>query len=148
MSRTLRCLFVLFLLLCGAVPHAPPRTARLSAASRSSIRDPARARSRPLRLGRMLAPERSADTPLSNRDLFRLPSMVPVREALDREFDRYVARHKANLPNESIGVGDGLAFQLFDRGLFDTPKSVSCWPASSTAWIVPMWRRRAAARSG
>jgi len=123
MSRTLRCLFVLFLVLCGAVPT---RAAEDRAIERGvAIIDPAILRALDqgrFGLGRMLAPERSADTPLSNRDLFRLPSMVPVRDPLDREFDRYVARHKANLPNESIGVGDGLAFQLFDRGLFDTPE--------------------------
>ena len=31
------------------------------------------------------------------------------------DFERYIARHKAELPNESIGVGTGFAFQLFDR---------------------------------
>ena len=43
--------------------------------------------------------------------------MVPVRQAIDGEFDRYIARHKANLPKETIGVGDGFDFQLFDRTL-------------------------------
>jgi hypothetical protein len=43
-----------------------------------------------------------------------LPSMAPVRKAIDAEFDRYVARHKADHPNESIGVGDTNDFQLFD----------------------------------
>ena len=45
------------------------------------------------RLDRMLLPERSADIPLANSALFALPSMVPVRQAIDGEFDRYVARH-------------------------------------------------------
>ena len=65
----------------------------------------------------MLLPERSADTPLTNGQLFALPSMVPVRKALDAEFDRYIARHKPSLPNETIGVGDSFDFQLFDRTL-------------------------------
>jgi hypothetical protein len=66
-------------------------------------------------LSRILAPSRSADTPLNNDELFALPSMAPVRNALDREFERYVANHKAALPNETIGVGTGFDFQLFDR---------------------------------
>jgi len=41
--------------------------------------------------------------------------MVPVRTAIDAEFDRYVERHKAELASESIGVGEGFDFQLFDR---------------------------------
>ena len=43
--------------------------------------------------------------------------MAPVRRALDAEFDRYVARHKASLPGETIGVGENFDFQLFDRAL-------------------------------
>ena len=41
--------------------------------------------------------------------------MAQVAKALDADFERYVERHKAELPNESIGVGTGFAFQLFDR---------------------------------
>jgi hypothetical protein len=68
-------------------------------------------------LGRLLQPERSADIPLTNSQLFALPSMAPVRQAIDAEFDRYVARHKASLPGETIGVGENFDFQLFDRAL-------------------------------
>ena len=68
-------------------------------------------------LARLMLPMRSTDTPLTNNQLFALPSMVPVRKALDDEFDRYIARHKATLPNETIGVGEGYDFQLFDRTL-------------------------------
>jgi hypothetical protein len=69
------------------------------------------------RLGLMhvMMPWRSDDRPLTNAQLFALPSMVPVRKALDADVDRYIERHKAELPNESIGVGTGFAFQLFDR---------------------------------
>ena len=67
----------------------------------------------------MLWPERSANIPLTSGQLFALPSMVPVRKAIDGEFDRYIARHKASLPNETIGVGDGFDFQLFDRAQLD-----------------------------
>jgi hypothetical protein len=68
-------------------------------------------------LGRVLFPARSADMPLANDQLFTLPSMVPVRKALDDEFERYIQRHKANLPNETIGIGTDFDFQLFDRTL-------------------------------
>lgn len=57
----------------------------------------------------------SGDEPLRNDALFALPSMAPVRKAIDAEFDRYIAGHKADLPGESIGVGNSFDFQLFDR---------------------------------
>ena len=43
--------------------------------------------------------------------------MGRVRSALDGEFDRYIARHKSGLPDETIGVGEGFDFQLFDSTL-------------------------------
>ncbi|MGJ4951765.1 hypothetical protein [Bradyrhizobium sp. HKCCYLS20291] len=70
-------------------------------------------------LARMLAPA-AANAPLTDAALFALPSMQPARKALDAELDRYVARHKATLPNESIGVGPPHAFQLFDRTVLDS----------------------------
>jgi len=73
-----------------------------------------------LGLGRMLAPSRSADAALTDADLFALPAMAPLRKALDAEFDRYVEKHKATLPDESIGVGSSFAFQLFDRSVLDS----------------------------
>src|SRR4051812_27385203 len=73
----------------------------------------------PFGLGRMLAPMRAGDAPLTDAALFALPSMIPVRKALDAELDRYVDKHKATLPNESIGVGTSYAFQLFDRAVLD-----------------------------
>jgi hypothetical protein len=66
-------------------------------------------------LGRMLEPARSIDVPLTNDVLFALSSMAPVRKALDDDFDRYIAKHTAGFPNETIGVGPDFAFQLFDR---------------------------------
>ena len=74
-------------------------------------------------IGGMLLPERSSNIPLSSGQLFLLPSMVPVRQAIDREFDRYIARHKQSLPNDTIGVGDGFDFQLFDRKQLDADDS-------------------------
>jgi hypothetical protein len=66
-------------------------------------------------LSRIMMPARSTETPLTNDQLFALPSMAPVRKALDADFERYIARHQAELPNETIGVGTSFAFQLFDR---------------------------------
>jgi hypothetical protein len=55
--------------------------------------------------------------PILNDELFALPSMTPIRAALDAEFDRYVARHKAERAGETIGVGSAFDWQLFDRDL-------------------------------
>jgi hypothetical protein len=66
-------------------------------------------------LKQMLAASSSDDAPLTDAALFALPSMIPIRKSLDEEFERYVQRHKAELPNESIGVGSQFDFQLFDR---------------------------------
>jgi hypothetical protein len=73
-----------------------------------------------LGLGSMLAPSRPVNAALNDADLFALPAMVPLRKALDAEFDHYVEKHKAALPGESIGVGSSFAFQLFDRSVLDS----------------------------
>jgi len=103
-------------LLCGALPAraAPDKALERGAA----ITDPSVLRELDggrFGLGRMLWRERSVDIPLSNALLFTPASMAPVREAIDREFDRYITKHRAGLPNETIGVGDKFDFQLFDR---------------------------------
>ena len=54
---------------------------------------------------------------MTNDALFALPSMAPVRKAIDDEFDRYISGHKTSLANETIGVGASFDFQLFDRAL-------------------------------
>jgi hypothetical protein len=77
----------------------------------------------PFGLARIMLPARSADVPMINSQLFALPSMAPVRAALDDEFERYVAGHKADLPDETIGVGSSYAFQLFDRAQLYSPDS-------------------------
>jgi hypothetical protein len=118
MSRAPGFLAIAFALLCGALPARAAQNAALERGT--AITDPATLRELDggrFRLDRMLLPERSADAPLSNSDLFALPSMAPVRQAIDGEFDRYVARHRANLPKETIGIGAGFDFQLFDRAL-------------------------------
>ncbi len=72
-------------------------------------------------LRRVMTSERPTDVPLNNAQLFALPSMEPVRKALEEDFERYIARHKAELPGESIGVGQDYAFQLFDRAKLYSP---------------------------
>ncbi|WP_213769369.1 hypothetical protein [Bradyrhizobium sp. dw_78] len=115
MNRISRLLAV-SVLLCCALPARGTENAALERGA--AITDPFALRELDggrFALGRMLAPSRTADAPLANRELFALPSMAPIRKALDGEFDRYVARHKAEFPGESIGVGESFAFRLFDR---------------------------------
>ncbi|MBV8925584.1 MAG: hypothetical protein JOZ74_09480 [Bradyrhizobium sp.] len=64
-------------------------------------------------LRRILSPG-SADMPLTSAQLFALASMAPVKKALDDDFERYVAKHKAEL-------GADFAFQLFDRAQLYSP---------------------------
>jgi hypothetical protein len=74
-------------------------------------------------LGRIMMPERSTDAPLSNAQLFALPSMAPVRKALETDFENYITRLKAELPNETVGVGPDFAVQLFDRAQLYSPNN-------------------------
>ena len=74
-------------------------------------------------LRRVLLAAQPADAPIGNSELFALPSMAPVRTALDDEFDRYVVRHRAELPNQTIGVGTAFDLQLFDRTQLYSPAS-------------------------
>src|SRR5260370_26170726 len=123
MGRTLRLLVASLILLASAVParHAQSAPALERGAA---ITDPLALRELDrgwFGLNRVLLPMRSTDAPLANSQLFALPSMAPVRKALDDEFDRYIARHKADLPNETIGVVSSYDFQLFDRALLASP---------------------------
>jgi hypothetical protein len=118
-----RFLVTILVLLCGALParfaHSAPALERGAAITDpSGLRELDRGQ---FGLSRMLLPARSTDVPLSGRQLFALPSMAPVRKALDAEFDRYIQAHKADLPNETIGVGTSFDFQLFDRELLYSP---------------------------
>ena len=118
-AARLRFLVTLLVLLCSAVTARAGQSAALERGT--AIIDPLALRELDhgqLRPERVMLPagwiERRR---LTGNQLFALPSMAPVRKALDDEYDRYIARHKANLPNESIGVGTGFDFQLFDRAL-------------------------------
>lgn len=69
-----------------------------------------------LSISRLLQPERNANVPLTSDLLFAsLPQLKAIPPAIDAEFDRYIAQHKATSPSETIGVGDGFDIQLFDR---------------------------------
>jgi hypothetical protein len=112
----LRFLAPLLLLACGALPARAEPAAALERGT--AITDPTVLRELDHgRFGpaRVMLSERPAETPLTDGQLFALPSMAPVRQAIDAEFDRYIARHKVELPNQTIGAGDGFDFQLFDR---------------------------------
>src|ERR1700736_4872030 len=122
MSPALRFPVLLFVLLCSVLPARAEPAAALERGM--AIIDPAALRELDhgqFGLGRLLLPERSANIPLNDGQLFALPSMAPVRAALDAEFDRYIAKHKASLPNETVGVGESFDFQLFDRGQLYSP---------------------------
>jgi hypothetical protein len=122
MSPTSRFIGTILILLCSALPARAEQNARLERGT--AIIDPLALRELDrgrFGLSRMLEPARSADLPLSNAQLFALPSMAPVRQALDGEFERYIANHKAGLPNESIGVGTSFDFQLFDPAALYSP---------------------------
>jgi hypothetical protein len=125
MDRALPFVFIILVWLCGAMParaaEGPALERGAAITDPLALRDLDRGR---FAVARILLPERSLDIPLTSGQLFALPSMATVRTALDAEFDRYVIRHKAALPNETIGVGTGQDFhhdfQLFDRALLDS----------------------------
>jgi hypothetical protein len=111
----------LLILLCGLLP---PHVARAAALERgTAITDPLALHELDqgsLGLRQMLGAA-AADQPFSNDALFALPSMLPVAKALDQEFDRYVARHKAGSPTATIGIGSSFDVQLFDRAQLHSP---------------------------
>jgi hypothetical protein len=114
-----RFLATILVLLCSALPArfvlgAPPLERGVAITDPSGLRELDRGQ---FGLSRMLSPSRSIDTPLTGSRLFALPSMAPVRKALDAEFERYIQAHKADLPNDTIGVGTSFDFQLFDHAL-------------------------------
>ena len=123
MSRTLRFLVTIFALFCSLLAlrdaqSAPALERGVAITDPLALRDLDRGR---FGLARMLVPARPVDAPLTGSGLFALSSMAPVRAALDGEFERYTQRHKADLPNETIGVGTSFDFQLFDRALLYSP---------------------------
>src|SRR5436309_5563489 len=97
MSRAPRILAAVFILLADLSPGHAGENAALERGT--AITDPLALRELDrgrFGVSRMLEPMRSADLPLVNSQLFALPSMEAVRPAIDREFDRYIARKKAD----------------------------------------------------
>ena len=126
MSRALRFLVIILVLLCGVLPARAAQGAALERGA--AITDPDALRELELgehptngldRAGFGLRPfipaARTVAAPILNDELFALPAMAPVRQAIDAEFERYVARHRAELPGETIGVGASFDWQVFDR---------------------------------
>ena len=97
MGGTLRLLVASLIMLAGI---APARHARGAAALErgTAITDPLALRELDrgrFALRRVMLPERADNMPLATSELFSLPAMAPVRQALDGEFDRYIRRHQA-----------------------------------------------------
>ena len=119
----MRFLVPILALLCGVLPArfvlgVPAMERGAAITDPSGLRELDRGR---FGLSRMLSPARPTDVPLTGSRLFALPSMAPVRKALDAEFDRYIQARKADLPNETVGVGTSFDFQLFDREQLYSP---------------------------
>ncbi|MCP3463446.1 MULTISPECIES: hypothetical protein [unclassified Bradyrhizobium] len=121
--RRLRILAALVALCSGALSLSAAENAGLDRGT--AITDPEQLRKLDqhdvLTISRLLWPERNANFPLTSDMLFAwLPQLAQIRPAIDAEFERYVARRKAEAPNETIGVGEGFDVQLFDRANLDS----------------------------
>lgn len=106
--------FASIILICALLPNF----IQAAPAQRLAITDPQTLRELDhgdFGLDRMLAGSRHA--PLTNEALFALPAMKMVRRAFDAEFARYIDRHSATRPRETIGVGASHDVQLFDPSL-------------------------------
>ena len=124
MSRALRILVAAAALLGGVASLSAADIAQLSRGT--AITDPDLLRrldqSDALSISRLLSPERNADGPLTTDLMFSsLPQLAPIPPVIDAEFDRYIARYKATYPGETIGAGEGVDVQLFDRANLKSP---------------------------
>ncbi len=118
MGLPLRFLFIACALFSGALSLSAAQSAPLLERG-AAVTDPIALRELDrgaFSLARMLSVLPSSSKPLADDALFALPAIAGIRKSLDEEFERYVERHKAELPNETIGVGPQFDFQLFDRG--------------------------------
>ena len=114
---SLRSLFIALVLVFSSLPLSPAQSAPALERG-TAILDPSALRELdrgPFGLERMLSASPSSNEPLTDAALFALPAIAPIRKSLDEEFERYVQRHKAELPNDTIGFGPKFDFQLFDR---------------------------------
>jgi hypothetical protein len=114
MRLPLRSLLVILALLCVSLLR-PAQSGPLLERG-TAVTDPPALRELdrdPFGLARMLGAH--SDGPLTDRALFALPAIAPIKKSLDAEFDRYVDRHKAQSSNQTIGTGTSFDVQLFDR---------------------------------
>jgi hypothetical protein len=123
MSRALRILVAVAVLFGGGMSSMAAENASLTRGT--AITDPDLLRkldqNDALTIARLLQPERKADIPLTSDLLFAsLPQLKEIPPAIDAEFDRYIAQHKAVSPSETIGVGDSFDVQLFDRAVLQS----------------------------
>jgi hypothetical protein len=121
--RALQLLATLVVLFSAAWPSLAAKKSPLERGA--AITDPALLRKLDetdvLTISRLLWPERNANFPLTTDRLFGgLTQLSQIRPAIDAEFDRYVARHKASSPAETIGVGEGFDVHLFDRAALNS----------------------------
>ncbi|MBW7966954.1 hypothetical protein [Bradyrhizobium sp. BR 10261] len=118
MSRALQILLAAIVLLGGRVSSMAAENAPLVRGTAITDPDVLKRLDQDdvLTISRLLWPERNANFPLTNDQLFAwLPQLRDIPPAIDAEFDRYIARQKAVSPSETIGAGDGFDVQLFDR---------------------------------
>lgn len=76
-----------------------------------------------LSLRRMLQADGPASAVLLNDELFALPAMLPVRQAIDRDIDAYASRHRADIASQSRDADDRNHLQLFDRDLLHSART-------------------------
>jgi hypothetical protein len=117
MGLPLRSLFIVFALVFSFLPLSLAQSAPALERG-TAVTDPVALRELDhgaFGLARMLSASPSSDKPLADDALFALPAVAGIQKSLDDEFERYVQRHNAELPNETIGVGPQFDFQLFDR---------------------------------
>ncbi|MGA2994494.1 hypothetical protein [Bradyrhizobium sp.] len=117
MGLPLRSLVIAFALVFSSLPPSAAQSAPALERG-TAVTDPLALRELdrgPFGLARMLSASSSSNKPFTDDALFALSAITPIRKSLDEEFERYVQRHKAELPNETIGVGPQFDFQLFDR---------------------------------
>jgi hypothetical protein len=139
MRRVLRFPFITISLLLCAVPACA--TPDLAFERGTAITEPYALREldhHRFDLGRLLAPARSADQPLTNDQLFALPSMAPLRKALDEDFKRYIANERAHYPSDASSSTTRCSIR---------PTRASCSAASSAGWTAHMCRAPIAAKS-
>src|SRR5579863_7419112 len=123
MGLPLRSLVIAFALLSGSLSPSAAQSAALLERG-TAVTDPVALSELdrgPFGLARMLSASPSSNKPLADDALFALSAIAAIRKSLDEEFERYVQRHKAELPNETIGIGPQFDFQLFDRDQLYSP---------------------------